>query len=98
MNNEKEISDKLIEILNMIQESGDFEKIEITGTTCPIRDMPQFDSQLWITAITILGEELDTAIPDDINIFLSEDGKRHLTIEEIVERVMSTAKKQGAKL
>ncbi len=93
MNSEKEISEKLIEILIMIQESGDFEKIEITPTTCPIRDMPQFDSQLWITAISMLGEGLEINIPDDINIFLSEDGKRRLTIEEIVERVTSTAKK-----
>ena len=86
----KEVFKKLRKVLTEIQQNSDFEIIEITLDTCPVKDMPMFDSQLWITSITMLGEELDTVIPENTNIFLSDDGKRRLTVKEIIQKVLST--------
>ena len=45
-------------------------------------DLEGFDSLLWPVAIGILATELGINIPNNKNIFLSEDGKQQLTISE----------------
>jgi hypothetical protein len=65
---------KIIEVLTRIQEEGNFTPVKLTKEMCPVKVMPEFDSQLWIVAITILSDELDLDIPENRNIFLSSDG------------------------
>ena len=71
------------------------EKIqEISGRDCetmdvdsrPIGDAMGFDSLNAIEATVALSARLDHELPDD-NLFISEDGKRPLTIAEVTDNL-----------
>ena len=89
------IKQKIIYVLKQIQEAGDFKEVEIATDSCPGKVLTEFDSQLWVVANTMLGEEIADSIPDNVNIFVSEDGKRPLSIDEISERIAKNLKKGG---
>lgn len=80
--NQNEVEVKLIEVLQDIQSDGGYDRSQITGTTCPLRDLEGFDSMLCPVAISILATTLKINIPNEKNIFLSEDGVRQLTISQ----------------
>ena len=46
-----------------------------------------FDSKIWPVAIGILAGEIGIEIPDDVNIFVSEDGETALSIDQVVAAV-----------
>jgi hypothetical protein len=52
----------------------------------PIGDLDGFDSYCSIEATVLIGQRLGTTFELE-SIFISEDGTRALTIDEIVERV-----------
>jgi len=97
MPDKKLIIEKIIQVLKKIQEEGGFEQIEINLETNPVKDMPEFDSQLWIVAITILAEELQIVIPNNLNIFISENGEESPNIEEIAQRILDALQYEGGK-
>ncbi|GET43875.1 hypothetical protein [Microseira wollei] len=80
--NPKDVEAKLIEVLQDIQSDSGYDGSQIKGTTCPLSDLEGFDSMLWPVAIGMLASTLNANIPNDKNIFLSEDGKRQLSISE----------------
>ena len=80
--NPKDVEAKLIEVLQDIQSDSGYDGSQIMGTTSPLSDLEGFDSMLWPVAIGMLASTLNANIPNDKNIFLSEDGKRQLTISE----------------
>lgn len=80
--NPNQVEVKLIEVLQDIQSDSGYDASRIAGTTCPLQDLEGFDSMLWPAAIGILAAALDVNIPNDNNIFLSDDGKRPLSISE----------------
>jgi hypothetical protein len=73
---------KLIEVLQEIQNDSGYGGTQILGTTCPLNDLEGFDSKIAPFAIGMLAVALDVNIPVDKNIFVSENGKRQLTIDE----------------
>ena len=81
----------LIEVLQEIQNDSGYEGQPITGTTCPIDDLGWLDSYLWPVAITMLASVLNMNIPNNKNIFLSEDGTRRLTINELADVVCESS-------
>lgn len=83
----EDVKVKLIEVLQEMQNDSGYEGQPITGTTCPIDDLGWFDSLLCPVAITMLASVLNVNIPNDKNIFLSEDGTRRLTINELADVV-----------
>lgn len=91
------IEKKIIDVLTQIQEAGEFQQVEITVDSCPGKDLTEFDSQLWVVANTILGEEIENSIPENVNIFVSEDGKSLLRVGEIAERIIRNLEKKGEK-
>lgn len=91
------IEKKIIDVLAQIQEAGEFQKVEITVNSCPGKDLTEFDSQIWVVANTLLGEEIEDSIPDNVNIFISEDGKTLLRVGEIAERIVRNLEKKGSK-
>jgi hypothetical protein len=94
----KDVKVKLIEVLQEIQNDSGYEGQPIAGTTCSINDLEWFDSCLWPVAISMLASALNVNIPNDKNIFLSEDGKRRLTINEsadVVCNILSREENQG---
>jgi hypothetical protein len=78
---------KLIEVFQEMQTDCGYQGQPSIGTTCPLNDLGWLDSLLWPVAITMLSTELNVDIPNDINIFLSEDGTQRLTINESVDVV-----------
>lgn len=95
MINKELIIEKTIQVLKRIQKEGNFELIEINAKTNPVKDMPEFDSQLWIVAITILAEELEIEIPQNLNIFVSDSGESSPNIEEIAQKILDTLQNNG---
>lgn len=85
---------KLVEVLQEIGNDSGYEGQPIAGTTCTINDLEWFDSYLWPVAITMLASALNVNIPNDKNIFLSEDGERRLTIDESADLVCEIATKE----
>lgn len=80
--NPEDVKLKLIEVLRSIQSDSGYDGKQIVGTTCPLNDLEGFDSTIWPVAVGMLAAALDVNIPNDKNIYLSEDGKRRLTINE----------------
>lgn len=91
-----DVRTRLIEVLRLIQEESGQPEVEMDDTTCPATDLIGFDSKLWPVSMGMLADELDINIPLDVNIYLTPDGKRKLTIKEIAERVLLFAPKGGA--
>lgn len=76
------ITSTLIGVVKDIQQcSGDVTSM-VSGSTCPLKDLPSFDSIICVETITVLSISLGIEIADNINIFVAEDGKRLLTIDE----------------
>ncbi|MBD2205714.1 hypothetical protein GS682_22280 [Nostoc sp. B(2019)] len=88
---------KLIEVFQEMQTDCGYQGQPITGTTCPFNDLGWFDSYLCLAAITMLSTELNVDIPNDVNIFLSEDGTQRLTINESVDVVCEIVSKGNQK-
>jgi hypothetical protein len=78
---------KLIVVLANIQQESGYSAAAITTATCPIDDLEGFDSKIWPVAIGVLAAELGVSIPNNQNIFISQDGQRRLTVAEAAARV-----------
>jgi hypothetical protein len=82
MSNQDEVTAKLIEVLQTIQSNSGYDATQIGPATCPLDDLEGFDSKLWPVAISMLAKSLDVEIPNNKNIYVSDDGTRRLTISE----------------
>jgi hypothetical protein len=78
------VKTKLIDVLTMIQRDSGFSAVPITGATCPLDDLEGFDTKIVPTAIDFLAAALGIDIPLGRNIFVSFDGSRRLTIDQVV--------------
>jgi len=82
-----DISKKLIILLTDIQNSSGYQPGNITGSTCPLRELEGFDSMVSVASIGELATILDIDIPNDKNIYVSKDGRRLLTVDEVAAEV-----------
>lgn len=69
-----------------VQESSGREKCDIDIQTRPIGDTTGFDSLNGIEVTVALSESLDHEFSDN-NLFVSSDGQKALSIEEVTENV-----------
>jgi hypothetical protein len=81
----QQVQDLLIGVLMQIQVDGGHPLVDMTEDTCPLVDIPGFDSLTAIEATVELGGRLERDIPAE-NIFNSEDN-RLLCLREITERL-----------
>jgi hypothetical protein len=91
--NPKDVEAKLIEVVQEIQRDSGYDGSQIRGTTCPLTNLEGFDSLICPVAIGMLASTLNVNIPNNKNIFLSEDGKRQLTISESAAMVCEIVNK-----
>lgn len=82
MPDESLVTAKLVEVLRTIQSNSGYDASVVTETTCPLEDLEGFDSKLWPVAISMLAKSLDVKIPNNKNIYVSDDGERRLTVSE----------------
>jgi hypothetical protein len=86
---------RLIECLQHVQDLSGAESVGITADTCPIKDLPGFDSLRGVEATVYLSAELNIEIDTSdgsVNLFISEDGRRALRVREIGERILTLVK------
>lgn len=79
----EQIVDVITEIQTICGEPCD----RMDEQTCPIGDLPGFDSLRALEATVLLEERLNASIGGQVNLFVSEDGTRSLTIRELSERM-----------
>jgi hypothetical protein len=89
------IREKLESILQTIQANSGFPCPPLTGTLKPIDELEGFDSKVWPVAIGMLAAELDITIPDDVNIFASQNGEVPLSIDESAALVCKLVDEAG---
>jgi len=75
------------EILQQVQTMSGRPPATVGGGTVPIGDLQGFDSLNGLEVTILLAERIGYAIPGDVNLFVSEDGRRALTVRQIAERI-----------
>jgi acyl carrier protein len=86
--NKEEITTVIIEVINQIQETSGEDAIDISEDTIPIGDLPDFDSLRGIETLVIIAAKLDIEIGGDVNLFISKDERRALSINDIADRII----------
>lgn len=88
--NKEEVISKVVQAATQIQEVSGRPTGHMGANTRPIRDLTGFDSLSGLEATMHLSELVGHEFPDDYNAFVSKDGRRALSIQEIAEEVCST--------
>lgn len=87
---------KLIEVLQTVQSLSGEDCPSIDGATKPIDVLPRFTSKIWPVAAGMLGIALGKSIPCEANIFVDEQSKAPLAINQTVALVLKILEKQDA--
>ncbi len=81
----QEIITKVVQTLTQVQEVSGRPITKIDISTRPVGGVEGFDSLSGVEATVMLSECLGVDLPDDYNPFISNDGKRALSVGEIAE-------------
>lgn len=87
--NKEEVTAKVVDAVAQVQEASGQPSGHIDANVCPITDLDGFDSLSGLEATVLLSESLGHELPNDYNPFVSKDGRRALTIEEIADNLCS---------
>ncbi|WP_228241452.1 hypothetical protein [Porphyrobacter sp. GA68] len=87
---------KLIEVLQTVQSLSGEECPAIDGATKPVETLPKFTSKVWPVAAGMLGIALSKSIPCEANIFVDEESKEPLAINQSVALVLKILEAQEA--
>lgn len=90
------IKTKLVEVLQTVQSLSGEECPAIDATTKPVEALPKFTSKVWPVAAGMLGIALGKSIPCEANIFVDEESKEPLTINQTVALVLKIFEAQDA--
>lgn len=88
---------KLIEVLQTVQALSGEDCPAINGGTKPAEALPKFTSKVWPVAAGMLGIALGKSIPCEANIFVDDDTKTPLAINQTVALVLKILEAQDAK-
>lgn len=83
--NKPEIVTTVVDTIAKVQELSGRPTAGIGASTRPIGGVEGFDSLSGVEATMILSESLGVDLPGDYNPFISDDGRRALSISEIAE-------------
>jgi len=87
---------KLIEVLQTVQALSGEECPAIDGGTRPAEALPKFTSKVWPVAAGMLGIAIGKTIPCEANIFVDDDTKVPLAINQTVALVLKILEAQDA--
>lgn len=90
------IKSKLIEVLQSVQALSGEDCPAIDGATKPAEALPKFTSKVWPVAAGMLGIAIGKSIPCEANIFVDEDTKMPLAINQTVALVLKILEEQQA--
>jgi hypothetical protein len=83
----------LIQIHRDAEADGGFDPDRVSRSTCPLTGLKGFDSQLIPQFVRQLASKLGNPLPKGTkvkNIYVSKDGKRKLTLDEVARRFLET--------
>ncbi len=86
----------IVEVLTEIQAMSGQPCPPIDEHTCPLRHLPEFDSQLALLATVELGARLQCEIPDDLNVFIDDETNRPRRIGEIRDEMCAMLASRGS--
>jgi hypothetical protein len=81
------IKAKLIEVLQTIQTLSGEECPPLNGATRAAEALPKFTSKIWPVAAGLLGLAIGKSIPCEASIFVDQDTKKPLAINQTVALV-----------
>jgi len=87
---------KLIEVLQSVQSLSGEACPAIDGGTKPAEALPKFTSKVWPVAAGMLGIAIGKPIPCETNIFVDEQTKTPLAINQTVALVLKILEAQDA--
>jgi len=90
------IKAKLIEVLQSVQTLSGESCPAIDGSTKPAEALPKFTSKVWPVAAGMLGIALGKSIPCEANIFVDEQTKQPLAINQTVALVLKILEAEDA--
>ena len=83
------VTQQVVQAVVQVQEASGRAAGGIGATTRPIGGAPGFDSLNGVEVTVALSVSLGHELPDD-NIFVSQDGRRALSISEIADNICKT--------
>lgn len=96
----EEVVAKLVEIHCEYQRGGGYDDVDqVQPRTCPLESLKGFESDFIPEIVRRLARYLGYPLPEGTrvkNIYVSQDGKRKLSIEEIAHRFIDTYATQEA--
>lgn len=90
-----EIQSILVAVLHDVQTLSGRPSVPLPPSAKPIGDLQGFDSLTGVEATVMVEEKLGCGELKVESIFVSEDGKRALTVKEIAERISKLLTKTG---
>lgn len=93
--NSATVRSALVEVVRDIQTSSGYDSSIVSGGAFPLKDLQGFDSMICAEAMSMLSSALDIEIADDMNIFITEDSKTPLTINQAADVVFERLNKGG---
>ena len=82
---------ELMDTIREVQELSGHAPVPIDQSTRPINDLEHFDSLRGVETTCLLSSKLKCKFKSpkgEINVFVSKDGRRALTVGEIVDRLV----------
>ncbi|MGH9438105.1 MAG: acyl carrier protein [Terriglobia bacterium] len=86
----------VLEVLEEVQKLTGRPWEDLAPTAIPIDDLEGFDSITAVEATAMIEQKLGAENLNLITAFVSEDGKRPLSIEEVGERISEALKNRGS--
>lgn len=83
----------LIAVIEEIQSDIDLECPQLEGGTVPLDEVPDFDSIVVPVVTSLLAERTGIEIPDDMNIFVDQDGTVR-SIDEVARTVFDLQRRE----
>ena len=83
------VTQQVVQAVEQVQEASGRAAGGIGAATRPIGDAAGFDSLSGIEVTVALSQSLGHELPDD-NLFVSEDGRRALSIAEVADNLCKT--------
>ena len=88
---QQQVETALIGVIQDIQAASGLECPPLDGAVVPTKQVPEFDSKVWVAATTMLATKLEVTIPDDQNIFVDDESKSQLDLSAIASKVCKVA-------
>ncbi|OAO03836.1 hypothetical protein A8B75_09810 [Sphingomonadales bacterium EhC05] len=85
--NANDVKNKLIEVLQEVQALSGEDCPDLDGDTKPTEELREFTSKIFPTATGLLGEAIGEDIPCEENIFIDDETRQPLTINQTAELV-----------